>query len=62
MSGVGRQEGTGKPPSMRASQVGEVLEDSEQGDNIPAGSGAWERQCPWYGRVSEGLSETRNLS
>ena len=30
MSGVGRQEGAGKPPSTRASQVGEVLEESEQ--------------------------------
>ena len=28
----GRQEGAGKPPSTRASRVGEVLEESDQGD------------------------------
>ena len=38
MSGVGVQEGTGKPPSTRASQVGEVLEDSEQGDILASSS------------------------
>ena len=32
MSGVGVQEGAGKPPSASVSQVGEVLEESEQGD------------------------------
>ena len=29
---MGRQEGAGKPPSTRASQTGEVLEESDQGD------------------------------
>ena len=43
---MGRQEGAGKPPSTRASQVAEVLEESDQGDDIPAGSGAGEGQCP----------------
>ena len=32
MSGVGVQEGAGKPPSTRVSWVGEVLEESEQGN------------------------------
>ena len=29
---VGVQEGAGKPPSTRASRVGEVLEESKWGD------------------------------
>ena len=29
---MGVQEGAGKPPSTSVSQVGEVLEESEQGD------------------------------